>query len=63
MKIEYKLLIKINPNDTYITLEYNEEQKVLEEKQKILTTMFPNWQEVLIVKENYNVPRGLTSLQ
>ena len=41
MKIEYKLLIKINPNDTYITLEYNEEQKVLEEKQKILTTMFP----------------------
>ena len=51
MKIEYKLLIKINPNDTYITLEYNEEQKVLEEKQKILTTMFPNWQEVLIVKE------------
>ena len=55
MKIEYKLLIKINPNDTYITLEYNEEQKVLEKKQKILTTMFPNWQEVLIVKENYNV--------
>ena len=59
MKIEYKLLIKINPNDTYITLEYNEEQKVLEEKQKILTTMFPNWQEVLIVKENYNVSQGV----
>ena len=55
MKIEYKLLIKINPGDTYITLEYNEEQKVLEEKQRILSAMFPNWQEVLIVKENYNV--------
>ena len=55
MKIEYKLLIKINPNDTYITLEYNEEQKVLEEKQKILKTMFPNWQEVLVIKEQYNV--------
>ena len=55
MKIEYKLLIKINPNDTYITLEYNEEQKVLEEKEKILTAMIPNWQQVLVIKEQYNV--------
>jgi len=55
MKIEYKLLIKIKPEDKYITLEYNEEQKVLEEKQKILTTMFPDWQEVLVIKEQYNV--------
>ena len=45
MKIEYKLLIKINPNDTYITLEYNEERKVLEEKQKILKT-FKNLQNL-----------------
>ena len=55
MKIEYKLLIKINSDDKYVILEYNENQKVLEEKQKILTTMFPNWQEVLVIKEQYNV--------
>ena len=55
MKIEYKLLIKINPNDTYITLEYNEEQKVLEEKQRILKAMFPNWKEVLVIRQQYNV--------
>lgn len=54
-KIEYKLLVKILPGDSYVTLEYNEEQKVLEEKQKILKTMFPDWQEVLVIKEQYNV--------
>ena len=55
MKIEYKLLIKVNSNDKYVILEYNEEQKVLEEKQKILKTMFPDWHEVLVVKQQYNV--------
>ena len=59
MKIEYKLLIKINSDDKYVILEYNENQKVLEEKQKILTTMFPNWQEVLVIKEQYNVSQGV----
>lgn len=54
-KIEYKLLVKILPSDSYVTLEYNEEQKVLEEKQRILKTMFPDWQEVLVIKEQYNV--------
>ena len=54
-KIEYKLLVKILPNDSYVTLEYNEEQKVLEEKRRILKTMFPDWQEVLVIKEQYNV--------
>lgn len=55
MKIEYKLLIKINPEDKYVILEYNDELKVLEEKQKLLTTMFPNWHEVRVIKEQYNV--------
>lgn len=55
MKIEYKLLVKINPNDKFIILEYNEEQKVLEEKQKILKTMFPDWYEVLVIRQQYNV--------
>ena len=55
MKIEYKLLIKINSNDKYVTLGYDTNQKVLEEKQKILQTMFPEWQEVLVIKEQYNV--------
>lgn len=55
MKIEFKLLIKINPDDKYVTLEYNENQKVLEEKQKMLKTMFPDWKEVLVIKEQYNV--------
>ena len=54
-KIEYKLLVKILPSDSYVTLEYNDEQKVLEEKQRILKTMFPDWQEVLVIKEQYNV--------
>lgn len=55
MKIEYKLLIKINSNDKYIILEYSEEPKVLEQKQRILKTMFPDWHEVLLVRETYNV--------
>ena len=55
MKIEYKLLIKINSNDKYVTLAYDTNQKVLEEKQKILQAMFPEWQEVLVIKEQYNV--------
>ena len=55
MKIEFKLLVKINSGDKYVTLEYNEDRKILEEKQEKLKTMFPDWQEVLIIKEQYNL--------
>ena len=55
MKIEFKLLIKINPDDKYTILEYSEEQKVLEEKQRIQKAMFPNWKEVLVIRQQYNV--------
>lgn len=55
MKIEFKLLAKVNQNDKYTILEYSTEQKVLEEKQKLLIAMFPHWKEVLVVRETYNV--------
>jgi len=54
MKIEYKLVVKKNPNDSYEILEYNENKIELEQKANSLLEENPKW-EVLVVKENYNV--------
>ena len=47
------------PSHTHTILDthepYDESQKVLEEKQKMLKSMFPEWAEVLVIKEQYNV--------
>ena len=54
MKIEYKLVVKKNSNDSYEILEYNENKIELEQKANSLLEENPKW-EVLVVKENYNV--------